>query len=69
VRGISKMGRATQGVKVMNVRNGDTVSAVAVVVEEDTNLAAEVSENGHGPDGSAPAAEAPEAENGAENGA
>jgi DNA gyrase subunit A len=59
VRGISKMGRATQGVKVMNVRNGDTVSAVAVVVESDTQLAGDVSENGGGPDpgadGEAPA--------------
>jgi len=31
--GISKMGRATQGVKVMNVREGDHISAVALVVE------------------------------------
>lgn len=31
--GISKMGRATQGVKVMNVRDGDRISAVALVVE------------------------------------
>jgi DNA gyrase subunit A len=53
VRGISKMGRATQGVKVMNVRNGDTVSAIAVVVEEDTQLAAAVSENGDSPNGDA----------------
>ena len=30
VRGISKMGRATQGVRVMNLRGDDTVSAVAV---------------------------------------
>jgi DNA gyrase subunit A len=51
VRGISKMGRATQGVKVMNVRNGDTVSAVAVVVESDAQLAADVFENGTSPDG------------------
>jgi DNA gyrase subunit A len=31
--GISKLGRATQGVKVMNVREDDRVSAVALVVE------------------------------------
>ena len=31
--GISKTGRATQGVKVMNVRDGDRISAVALVVE------------------------------------
>jgi DNA gyrase subunit A len=80
VRGISKMGRATQGVKVMNVRNGDTVSAVAVVVESDAELAADVSENGGGPDaevdGEVPASEVEaeleaelEPENGSANGA
>ncbi len=31
--GISQMGRATQGVRVMNMREDDTVSAVALVVE------------------------------------
>jgi DNA gyrase subunit A len=31
--GISKTGRATQGVKVMNVKDGDRISAVALVVE------------------------------------
>jgi DNA gyrase subunit A len=51
VRGISKMGRATQGVKVMNVRNGDTVSAVAVVVESEAQLGADVAENGDSPNG------------------
>jgi hypothetical protein len=39
------MGRATQGVKVMNVRD-DTVSAVALVVESETEFAAGVAENG-----------------------
>jgi len=47
VRGISRMGRATQGVKVMNVRD-DTVSAVALVVENETEFAAGVAENGNG---------------------
>jgi DNA gyrase subunit A len=60
VRGISRMGRATQGVRVMNVRNGDTVSAVAVVVEEEAQFAAGVAENGDSPDGDGalPSAEA-----------
>jgi DNA gyrase subunit A len=49
VRGISKMGRPTQGVKVMNVRARDRVSAVATVVESDATLAASVDENGGGP--------------------
>jgi DNA gyrase subunit A len=47
VGGISQMGRATQGVKVMNIKDDDRVSAVALVVESD---------------GSAEAAEAPGAE-------
>jgi DNA gyrase subunit A len=33
VDGISRMGRATQGVRVMNLKKGDRVSAVALVVE------------------------------------
>jgi len=50
VRGISKMGRATQGVRVMNLRGDDTVSAVAVVVESDADIGAQVAEE----DGAAP---------------
>jgi DNA gyrase subunit A len=49
VRGISRMGRPTQGVKVMNVRNDDRVSAVATVVESEVTFAAGVAENGGGP--------------------
>ena len=38
VSGISRMGRPTQGVRVMNLKKGDRVSAVALVVEStDTN--------------------------------
>ena len=33
VDGISRMGRPTQGVRVMNLKKGDRVSAVALVVE------------------------------------
>ncbi len=33
-KGISQMGRATQGVRVMNMKDDDRVSAVALVVEE-----------------------------------
>jgi DNA gyrase subunit A len=70
VRGISKMGRATQGVKVMNLRGDDTVSAVALVVEtdapvslesadgeDDSQLSADMSGNGVEPavDGAEPA--------------
>jgi DNA gyrase subunit A len=35
VRGINRYGRASQGVRVMNLREGDEVSAVALVVETD----------------------------------
>jgi DNA gyrase subunit A len=35
VRGINRYGRAAQGVRVMNLREGDEVSAVALVVETD----------------------------------
>jgi DNA gyrase subunit A len=34
--GISQMGRATQGVKVMNMKDDDCVSAVALVVDDDS---------------------------------
>jgi len=34
VRGISQQGRPAQGVKVMNMKDDDLVSAVALVVED-----------------------------------
>jgi DNA gyrase subunit A len=37
VSGISQMGRSTQGVKVMNIKDDDQVSAVALVVESDND--------------------------------
>ncbi|HTR75657.1 MAG TPA: DNA gyrase subunit A [Solirubrobacterales bacterium] len=39
VEGISQMGRSTQGVKVMNIKDDDRVSAVALVVESEDNSA------------------------------
>jgi len=64
VGGISRMGRPTQGVRVMNLKKGDRVSAVALVVE---------SENGDGNGTSAKAPtleeEAPTAESVAEEAA
>ena len=36
VSGISQMGRPTQGVKVMNIKEDDRVSAVALVVESES---------------------------------
>jgi DNA gyrase subunit A len=41
VNGISQMGRSTQGVKVMNIKDDDRVSAVALVVESDESSDAE----------------------------
>jgi DNA gyrase subunit A len=42
VRGISQQGRAATGVRVMNIRDEDKVSAVALVVESETATAAPV---------------------------
>jgi len=44
VRGISKQGRPAQGVRVMNLRDDDMVSAVALVVESSADTGAEVAE-------------------------
>ncbi|MGI8428050.1 MAG: DNA gyrase subunit A [Solirubrobacteraceae bacterium] len=46
VRGISRYGRASQGVRVMNIRDDDQVSAVALVVESEAATAAPVLEAG-----------------------
>jgi DNA gyrase subunit A len=42
VKGISKQGRPAQGVRLMNLRDDDSVSAVALVMEESTDTAAQV---------------------------
>jgi DNA gyrase subunit A len=64
VRGINSYGRSSQGVRVMNLREDDQVSAVALVVESDAPTAAAVAENGA--DGAAEALPPPtELENGA----
>ncbi|HEX3803841.1 MAG TPA: DNA gyrase subunit A [Solirubrobacteraceae bacterium] len=44
VRGISRYGRASQGVKVMNIRDDDQVSAVALVAESEAETEAIVDE-------------------------
>jgi DNA gyrase subunit A len=46
VRGINRYGRASQGVRVMNLRDDDQVSAVALIAESETSTAASVVENG-----------------------
>src|SRR4051794_6068345 len=53
VQGINRYGRASQGVRVMNLREQDVVSAVALVVESETETGAPVAEvtdepGGHG---------------------
>jgi len=45
VRGIRQTGRAAQGVTLMNVREDDRVSAVALVVESDASTSAVVAED------------------------
>src|SRR5215217_8211786 len=44
VKGISKQGRPAQGVRVMNLREDDTVSAVALVMDSAADTSAEVQE-------------------------
>jgi DNA gyrase subunit A len=64
VRGINRYGRGSQGVRVMNLRDDDQVSAVALVVESEAQTAAQVLDD----DGVAPpAAELPADEPGAED--
>ncbi len=61
--GISQMGRPTQGVRVMNIKDDDRVSAVALVVESSADVADEAEAVAEAAaEGAAPAA-APEAEN------
>jgi DNA gyrase subunit A len=42
VRGINRYGRASQGVRLMNLREDDQVSAVALVIESEAQTAAQV---------------------------
>jgi DNA gyrase subunit A len=44
VKGISRQGRPAQGVRLMNLREDDVVSAVALVVENSADTSAQVSE-------------------------
>jgi len=56
VKGISKQGRPAQGVRLMNLREDDVVSAVALVMEESTDTAAHVGPaTDAGGDGASPA--------------
>jgi DNA gyrase subunit A len=48
VRGINRYGRTSQGVRVMNLREGDVVSAVALVVESDAATSAPAAELAEG---------------------
>jgi DNA gyrase subunit A len=44
VRGISRQGRPAQGVRLMNMREDDSVSAVALVMEDEADTSAVVQE-------------------------
>jgi DNA gyrase subunit A len=61
VKGISRMGRPTQGVRVMKLKDGDRVSAVALVVESTNGDQAEGAEGNGAPDLAAAEAAAEEA--------
>jgi DNA gyrase subunit A len=57
VRGISRYGRMSQGVRVMNLRDDDVVSAVALVMESDSDVAGEAAVDAtvvDAPEGGAP---------------
>ncbi len=62
VRGINRYGRASQGVRLMNLKDDDTVSAVALVAESEAEPETETAGSGEGgaarADGGAPAAAA-----------
>jgi DNA gyrase subunit A len=62
VKGISQQGRPAQGVTVMNLREDDEVSAVALVMESEADTGAPVAElpPEQGPNGQDGAGEAPE---------
>src|SRR3954452_18236619 len=49
-RGINRYGRASQGVRVMNVREDDSVSAIALVMESEADTGAQVATDDLGPD-------------------
>jgi len=59
VKGISRYGRASQGVKLMNLRDDDLVSAVALVMEGQAETAAKVDEGEDTPELEASADGAP----------
>jgi len=42
VRGINRYGRASQGVRLMNLKDEDVVSAVALIVDDDGESAEDV---------------------------
>src|SRR5712692_2308400 len=62
VKGISRQGRPAQGVTVMNLRDDDEVSAVALVMESEADTGAPVAElpPEQGPNGRDDSGEAPE---------
>jgi DNA gyrase subunit A len=63
VRGINRYGRASQGVRLMNLKDDDVVSAVALVVDAGDEVLEEAAEGqGNGSDGAAPTASADDSE-------
>jgi DNA gyrase subunit A len=64
VRGINRYGRASQGVRLMNIKDDDTVSAVALVAESEDDIDAPLGALGDddAPSGDGPSAAATPAE-------
>ena len=62
VRGINRYGRASQGVRVMNIKDEDVVSAIALVVENDEDTAAPVADGPAEPVTDVPLTESPVAD-------
>jgi DNA gyrase subunit A len=60
VRGINRYGRASQGVRLMNLKDDDTVSAVALVAESEEDVDAAAAEAAHST-AAVSAADAPDA--------
>ena len=60
VSAIREAGRATQGVKLINIDEGDRIAAIARIAEQDDEESENEGENGDAAEGSEPEADAPQ---------
>ena len=61
VQAISELGRATQGVKLIRVDEGDAIAAITQLDEFEVEAEHDIDENGEQPNGETPAAPANDA--------